>query len=118
WIAAVGEFEALCSLASFAHERPGATFPELIEGGGLLFQAEALSHPLIDPQTAVPNDVHLGGDCTLWIVSGSNMSGKSTLLRAVGINAVLAWAGAPVMARGLTLTPLQVGASIRINDSL
>jgi hypothetical protein len=118
WIAAVGEFEALCSLASFAHERPDTTFPELIEGGGLLFEAEALSHPLIDPQTAVPNDVRLGGDCALWIVSGSNMSGKSTLLRAVGINSVLAWAGAPVTCARLRLSALNIGASIRVNDSL
>jgi MutS-like protein len=118
WIAAVGEFEALCSLASFAHERPDTTFPELLEGGGLLFEAEALSHPLIDPQTAVPNDVHLGGDCALWIVSGSNMSGKSTLLRAVGINSVLAWAGAPVTCARLRISALNIGASIRVNDSL
>jgi DNA mismatch repair ATPase MutS len=118
WIAAVGEFEALCSLACFAHERPETTFPELIEGGGLLFEAEALSHPLIDAETAVPNDVKLGGDCGLWIVSGSNMSGKSTLLRAVGINSVLAWAGAPVTCGRLRLSALRIGASIRVNDSL
>ena len=118
WIAAVGEFEALCSLACFAHERPDTIFPELIEGGGLLFEAEALSHPLIDPQTAVPNDVRLGGDCPLWIVSGSNMSGKSTLLRAVGINSVLAWAGAPVTCARLRISALHIGASIRVNDSL
>ena len=118
WIAAVGEFEALCSLACFAHERPETTFPELIEGGGLLFEADALSHPLINPETAVPNDVRLGGDCALWIVSGSNMSGKSTLLRAVGINSVLAWAGAPVTCARLRISALHIGASIRVNDSL
>jgi len=118
WITAVGEFEALCSLACFAHERPDTTFPELIEGGELLFEAERLSHPLIDPQTAVPNDVQLGGGSALWIVSGSNMSGKSTLLRAVGINSVLAWAGAPVTCARLRISALNIGASIRVNDSL
>jgi hypothetical protein len=118
WIAAVGEFEALCSLACFAHERPGTTFPELMEGGGPLIEAEALSHPLIDPQTAVPNDVRLDPGCRLWIVSGSNMSGKSTLLRALGINSVLAWAGAPVSCARLRVSALNIGASIRVNDSL
>jgi hypothetical protein len=118
WIAAVGEFEALCSLACFAHERPETIFPELLEGRGPLFEADGLSHPLIDPQTAVPNDVKLDGHCALWIVSGSNMSGKSTLLRAVGINSVLAWAGAPVTCARLRISALHIGASIRVNDSL
>ena len=118
WIAAVGEFEALCSLACFAHERPETTFPELLEGRGPLFDADGLSHPLIDPQTAVPNDVRLDADCALWIISGSNMSGKSTLLRAVGINSVLAWAGAPVTCARLRISALHIGASIRVNDSL
>ena len=89
WIATVGEFEALCSLASFAHARPEAVFPELIVATAPSLDAEALSHPLIAPDASVPNDVHLNAECPLWIVSGSNMSGKSTLLRAVGLNAVL-----------------------------
>jgi hypothetical protein len=118
WIAAAGEFEALCSLASFAYEREDAIFPELA-GDGPLFDAVAIRHPLIDPQTAVSNDVRLSrGDCSLWVVSGSNMSGKSTLLRAVGVNAVLAWAGAPVTCEKLRVSPLRIGASIRVNDSL
>ena len=126
WIAIVGEFEALCSLACFAYERPGAVFPELVEpdgGGKPFFDGEAVRHPLIDPARAVGNDVKLGGAnlsdaCSLWIVSGSNMSGKSTLLRAVGLNTVLAWAGAPVCCGRLRLSPLRIGASIRVNDSL
>jgi hypothetical protein len=126
WIAMVGEFEALCSLACFAYERPGAVFPELVEPDGdgkPLFDGESVRHPLIDPARAVGNDVKLGdvklGDaCSLWIVSGSNMSGKSTLLRAVGLNTVLAWAGAPVCCTRLRLSPLRIGASIRVNDSL
>jgi hypothetical protein len=122
WIATVGEFEALCSLASFAHERPAAVFPELIEPSAASpapsIHAEALSHPLIVPDASVANDVHLTAECPLWIVSGSNMSGKSTLLRAVGLNAVLAWAGAPVTCARLRISALQIGASIRVNDSL
>jgi hypothetical protein len=118
WIAAVGELEALCSLASFAYERAAASFPELLDDGGPVFSANALAHPLIPPQEAVGNDVSLGGAIRLWIVSGSNMSGKSTLLRAVGLSAVLAWAGAPVMAKSMRISRLHIGASMRANDSL
>ncbi len=119
WIAAVGEFEALCSLAAFAYERPDAVFPELVgDGDGPLFDGMDVRHPLIPRDHAVGNDVKLGGECALWIVSGSNMSGKSTLLRAVGLNAALAWAGAPVCCARLRVSPLRIGASIRVNDSL
>ena len=118
WMAAVGEFEALCSLACFAYERPSAVFPELIENEERRFAADALAHPLIPPQEAVANDVALGGDVRLWIVSGSNMSGKSTLLRAIGLNTALAWAGAPVTASRLRVSRLLIGASLRSNDSL
>ena len=117
WIAAVGEFEALCSLASFAYERPLASFPELIEQGPE-FEASAITHPLISADVAVPNDVSIGGATRLWIVSGSNMSGKSTLMRAIGLNAVLAWAGAPVTASRLRVSLVYIGASMRANDSV
>ncbi len=119
WIAAVGEFEALCSLATFAYERPDAVFPEFaLDGEGPLFDGADVRHPLIPRDHAVGNDVRLGGECALWIVSGSNMSGKSTLLRAVGLNTALAWAGAPVCCARLRVSPLRIGASIRVNDSL
>jgi hypothetical protein len=118
WMAAVGEFEALCSLACFAYERPAAVFPELSDGAEPVLEATGLSHPLIPPAEAVANDVALGGGMRLWIVSGSNMSGKSTLLRAIGLNAVLAWAGAPVTASSLRLSRFDIGASLRTNDSL
>jgi hypothetical protein len=117
WIAAIGELEALCSLAAFAYERPLAAFPELI-GDGPQFEAGALVHPLIPPDRAVPNDVAIGGDTRLWIVSGSNMSGKSTLLRAIGLNAVLAWSGAPVTAGRLRISRVYIGASMRASDSV
>jgi DNA mismatch repair ATPase MutS len=77
-----------------------------------------MHHPLIASQESVPNDVQLGGPNRLWIVSGSNMSGKSTLLRAIGLNAVLAWAGAPVTCGRMRISPLRIGASMRSNDSL
>ena len=118
WIAALGEFEALCSLAAFSYERPGAIFPELLADSGPRFEAEAMRHPLIAPGVSIPNDVALGGELRLWIVSGSNMSGKSTLLRAVGLNAVLAWAGAPVLCAGMRVSAVCLGASLRANDSL
>jgi hypothetical protein len=117
WISSVAELEALSSLATFAFERPTASFPELVEGGPI-FDAAELRHPLMNPKICVPNDVRVGGETTLLVVSGSNMSGKSTLLRSVGLNAVLAWAGAPVTAARLRISPLAVGASIRVVDSL
>lgn len=118
WVAAVGEFEALCSLATFAYERPDAVFPELVSEPAPLFEGADVRHPLIPRDHAIGNDVSLDAACSLWIVSGSNMSGKSTLLRAVGLNAALAWAGAPVCCARLRVSPLRIGASIRVNDSL
>jgi DNA mismatch repair ATPase MutS len=118
WVSALGEFEALCSLSSFAFERPEAIFPELLAGPDPSFEATALLHPLIAVNEAVANDVALGPENRLWIISGSNMSGKSTLLRAVGVNAVLAWAGAPVTAAAMRVSRLHLGASLRTVDSL
>lgn len=119
WLAAVGELEALSSLAAFAYERPENPFPTIVEQGPYL-DALALAHPLIVGHVAVANDVRLGGDDAphVLLVSGSNMSGKSTLLRAVGCNVVLALAGAPVRADALTLSPLAIGATLRVEDSL
>jgi hypothetical protein len=117
WIEAVAELEALASLASFAFEHPGFAMPAL-EPSGPLFDAVALGHPLIPANRRVTNDIRLDPDLRLLVVSGSNMSGKSTMMRSVGIAAVLGLAGAPVCARSLRLAPMAVGASIRINDSL
>jgi DNA mismatch repair ATPase MutS len=118
WIRAVGEFEALSSIAALAFERPEWSFPELVDGTPALFEALALRHPLLPLQKCVPNDVTLNAAARLLIVSGSNMSGKSTLLRSIGLNCALAWAGAPVAADRLRVAPLRMGASIRITDSL
>jgi MutS-like protein len=117
WVASVGEMEALISLAAYSYEHPDDPFPEIAQGEAS-FEAEALGHPLLPAAGCVRNDVSINGATRVLLVSGSNMSGKSTLLRAIGINTVLAMAGAPVRARRLRLSRLQVGASIRINDSL
>ena len=117
WLAAVGEMEALSSLAAYHYEHPADVFPDVIEGPPA-FEAEELGHPLLAEAVMVRNDVRIAGDLRVLIVSGSNMSGKSTLLRTVGINAVLALAGAPVRARRMRLSTLEIGASIRIQDSL
>ena len=117
WVEAAGRFEALSSLAQYSFECPDDPFPTFLEGRACL-RARAIGHPLIPQSRCVRNDVSLSDRTRLWLISGSNMSGKSTLLRAVGLNVVLAMAGAPVRAGALELTPLQTGASIRINDSL
>ena len=118
WLAGVGEFEALFALAGYSYEHPFDPFPELTEQNEGSFDAAGLGHPLMPESQCVRNDVRLGADLRLLIVSGSNMSGKSTLLRSVGLNVVLAWAGAPVRATRLAISPLTVGASIRVLDSL
>ncbi|HLY17384.1 MAG TPA: hypothetical protein VKR61_09170, partial [Bryobacteraceae bacterium] len=117
WLAAVGEMEALCALAAYSWEHPVDVFPEFATEADC-FDGEDLAHPLIDEARVVRNSVRLGGDLRVLIVSGSNMSGKSTLLRTVGINVVLAQAGAPVRATRLRISPLALGASIRLLDSL
>jgi hypothetical protein len=117
WLVSVGDFEALSSLASFAYERPACSFPTLHTNAPAL-AAKGLTHPLLPLATAVPNDVLLDAAHPLIIVSGPNMAGKSTLLRAVGLNVVLAECGAPVCCSSLALSPLAVGASITVQDSL
>ena len=118
WLKAVGELEGLASFATYAYEHPGDPFPD-IRTGSPVFDARALAHPLIVEGSAVSNDVHLGGDAPhVLVVSGSNMSGKSTLLRAVGVNVTMALAGAPVRARSLSISPLALGATLKVDDSL
>jgi DNA mismatch repair ATPase MutS len=117
WLQALGEIEAMLALATYSYEHPEDPFPEFLPCH-TAFEGEQLGHPLLPAAVCVRNDVRLGEDVRCLLVSGSNMSGKSTLLRAVGINVVLAMAGAPVRARRVRLGPLRVGASIRINDSL
>ena len=118
WLAATAKFEALFSLAGLSFDRPGWSFPAVVDRPVPLIEATGLQHPLMAPERCIANDIALSQDLRLLIVSGSNMSGKSTLLRAIGLNVVLAWAGAPVAAKHLRLAPLQLGTSIRVTDSL
>jgi len=117
WIAALGEFEALVALAAYAYENPQDSFPEFVTEGPC-FAGEGLRHPLMEVRTCVPNDLRLDGETQFLLVTGSNMSGKSTLLRTTGLNATLAWMGGPVPAKRLRLSELQICASIRVEDSL
>jgi len=117
WLSVIGEIEALISFAAYSYEHPDDPFPDFVQGSAC-FEAGGIGHPLISEATCIRNDVNLSDGKHVLLVSGSNMSGKSTLLRSVGINAVLAMAGAPVRAHRLRMSPLQVGASIRVNDSL
>ncbi len=117
WVRTAGEFEALCALACYAYEHPDDPFPEIAEAGPV-FDGVDLRHPLIPAVRCVPNTVRLDAQLQLLVVSGSNMSGKSTLLRTVGINALLALTGAPVRATRLRLSKLALGAVLRIQDSL
>ncbi len=117
WLAAVGEAEALLALAAYRYEHPSDPFPEFTDEP-LVFDGEGVGHPLIAESRCVRNDLRLDVGLRLLVVSGSNMSGKSTLLRTVGTNAVLAMAGAPVRAKRMRISGLAVGASIRTLDSL
>lgn len=118
WLEVVAEYEALAALAGYAAEHPHHPFPELVDEGPVV-EAEQLAHPLLPAARAVANDIRLGRDAPhVLLVSGSNMSGKSTWLRTIGLNVVLAQAGAPVCAARMRLSPLQVGATLRIQDSL
>ncbi|MGC8521389.1 MAG: MutS-related protein [Steroidobacteraceae bacterium] len=117
WLDATGRFEALICLAQYRFEHPRQPYPQFTEEPGVL-DARGLAHPLLPAGRCVRNDVKLSAEMPVLLVSGSNMSGKSTLLRAVGLNIVLAMAGAPVDAESLRLAPLTLGASIRVNDSL
>ncbi len=117
WMAALGELEALIDIGSYRFAHPDDAFPD-VAAGPARFEAAGLGHPLIPAERCVRNDVSLGPEQRLLVISGSNMSGKSTLLRSVGVAAVMAQAGAPVCASALRMSPLAVGASLVVVDSL
>jgi energy-coupling factor transporter ATP-binding protein EcfA2 len=117
WLATLGEAEALAALAGLRHDNPDWTFPT-IEQEGDTYRAALLGHPLLGGDMRVRNDVTIGPPGTFLLVTGSNMSGKSTLLRAIGVNAVLAQAGGPVCATALALPPVALWTSARVQDSL
>jgi DNA mismatch repair ATPase MutS len=115
WFESLAQLESLCSLAALAHDRPQFTFPDLAPIGPV-FIAKGLGHPLLD--NPVRNDVDIPGPRHALIITGSNMSGKSTLLRSIGTNAVLALTGAPVCAQSLEVSELRVLTSMHVRDSL
>lgn len=124
WLAALGEIETLAALGTLAHDQPEWIFPEILETASgetprfETLRAVDLGHPLLSDAERVGNDVAVGPAGTFLLVTGSNMSGKSTLLRSIGTNVVLAQAGGPVAARALSLPPVTLGTSILVEDSL
>lgn len=117
WMQAVAEIETLISIAGFAFNHPGYTYPQVKEGTPFI-KARNMSHPLIPDQEAVRNDFSIGDEGRLQLITGSNMSGKSTFLRTAGINLLLAQTGAPVAAESFSFSPMRILSSIRISDSL
>ncbi len=114
---ALGELEALASLGHYAFIQPEATYPEIVTTE-TCYEAADLGHPLIRASDRVRNDIELNDALKLLIISGSNMSGKSAMLRTVGINAVLALCGAPVCAKDMRISPFLIGTAIRFSDSM
>jgi hypothetical protein len=117
WLETLGEIEALAALAALAHAQPDWAVPE-IDQTACQLEAHQAGHPLLDPEKRVDNDVALGPRGTFLLVTGSNMAGKSTYLRTIGTNVVLAHAGGPVCARTWRMPPLTLCTSMRVVDSL
>lgn len=118
WFGALAGFDALASLGAFAYNHPGYVYPEAVGSDRPVYEAEALGHPLIDPARCVCNPVQLPARPSFLIVTGANMAGKSTYLRAVGVNFVLAMLGAPVCAASMTFTPCTLFTGLHTTDSL
>jgi DNA mismatch repair ATPase MutS len=117
WFEAIGEFDALSSLGNYAYNHPGHAYPEM-EAGAFGFSATGLGHPLLSAANRVVNDLNISGWNQYIIITGANMAGKSTFLRTVGVNLILAMAGAPVCAERMRFSPVQIHSSIRTSDSL
>jgi DNA mismatch repair ATPase MutS len=115
---ALGGLEALSMLSLPLSEQPDYELPTPLESGAPIFEAMEIGHPLIEPGHAVRNLVSLGTEANLWIVTGSNMAGKSTYLKSLGLGYVLACAGGPVCAKGLRFTPMALFTDVNVRDSL
>ena len=121
WFTAFGKLEALMSLAALRDENPDWCFPTWTDGkqdAEVKFTSQRLGHPLLTDESRVCNDVQVGPTGTILLVTGSNMSGKSTMLRSVGLNVALAGTGAPVCANELCLPSTELSTSIRVRDNL
>jgi DNA mismatch repair ATPase MutS len=117
WIHCVGTIEYLNSLATFAFNYPQYQYP-VVNTSNLSVSATGLAHPLIRAEERIANDCSFGVNEQLILVTGSNMSGKTTFLRTLGVNLIIAQCGAPVCAAAFTFTPMIIRSSIRVNDSL
>jgi DNA mismatch repair ATPase MutS len=117
WFSVLAEFDALSGLAALAFNNPGFVYPE-VQPEGFTLVAEKMGHPLIPRDRCVKNDIRIMGWKQFYIITGANMSGKSTFLRTIGTNTLLAMMGAPVFAEKFIFTPVEIHSSIRTNDSL
>jgi hypothetical protein len=118
WLDALGELEASMGIATFAHDNPSYAFPDIAADKSPTFIAKGLGHPLLCPKAAVTNDANLGGPGEFLLVTGSNMSGKSSFLRSIGLNAAMGFAGGAVFAEALMMSPCVLGTSFRVVDSI
>ena len=118
WLETLYQLEALISLGNFAYLNPGYTFPQLDPESTPVFQTRELGHPLIPPQEKVSNDFTVNDLGEITIITGSNMAGKSTFIKTIGINLCLAYAGGPVNARYFRASPFRMHSCIRISDSI
>lgn len=118
WMTAVAEFEALNSLAAFAHANPQYTFPQIIFEKDFVFKAANMGHPLIISNTRITNSFELDGRGKIAMITGANMAGKSTFLRTLGINTILTYIGSPVCASSFTISPVRIFTSMRTKDNL
>jgi hypothetical protein len=117
WLSCIGEIESLNSMAAFAFNHPDAFYPVLSEGQ-IIIEATQLAHPLIPEKERVANDFSIGKQGLIQLVTGSNMSGKTTFLRTIAVNLLIAQCGAPVIATYFSFQPMQILSSLRIQDSL
>ena len=117
WLEMVGKIDAFISLGNYAFNNPGFVYPEISERN-CLFSVSSAGHPLINEKKRVCNDFILERQGTVCIISGANMSGKSTFLRTIAVNYILGMAGAPVCAAEMIFTPLKLFTSMRTTDSL
>lgn len=118
WFDVMAETDAYVSLAGFSYNNPGFVYPEIREEKELFLESEQLGHPLIHVNKRVCNDFSVDGWKNFIILTGANMAGKSTFLRTVGVNMILGSCGAPVCARSLSFTPVDIVTSIHTIDSL
>ena len=118
WMDTVSEFEGLSSLAAFSHANPDYRFPDILFERDFVFQADNMGHPLIIREERVTNSFELEGRGKIGMITGSNMAGKSTFLRTLGVNTILAYAGSPVCASSLTISPVRIFTSMRTKDNL